>query len=68
MVLVKAWDETFGQTVHQRYSYRYSEIVGEACFTPAFGVDQSGDMEVHVDKVGNYVTETFQLPSPTQSA
>jgi inward rectifier potassium channel len=58
MVLVKAWDETFGQTVHQRFSYRYSELVWGGKFTPAFGVDSNGDLQVHLDKVGNYVTET----------
>jgi inward rectifier potassium channel len=55
MVLVKAWDETFGQTVHQRFSYRYSELVWGGKFTPAFGVDAKGDLQVHVDKVGNHV-------------
>ena len=53
MVLVKAWDETFSQTVHQRFSYRYSEIVWGGRFTPAFGVDEKGELQVHVDKVGN---------------
>jgi inward rectifier potassium channel len=57
MVLVKAWDETFGQTVHQRFSYRYSELVWGGRFTPAFGVDTKGDLQVHVDKVGNHVVE-----------
>lgn len=60
MVLVKAWDETFSQTVHQRFSYRYSEVVWGARFTPAFGVDHKGDLEVHVHKVGNYVIEKSQ--------
>jgi inward rectifier potassium channel len=56
IVLIKAWDETFAQTVHQRFSYRYTELAWGARFTPAFGVDGSGDLHVHVDKVGNYVT------------
>ncbi len=64
MILVKAWDETFGQTVHQRFSYRYSEIVWGGRFTPAFGVDEKGDLQVHVDKVGTYVIENSRaLPS-----
>ena len=57
MVLIKAWDETFAQTVHQRFSYRYSELVWGGRFTPAFGVDGKGDLQVHVDKVGTYVLE-----------
>jgi inward rectifier potassium channel len=68
MVLVKAWDETFGQTVHQRYSYRFNEVVWGGRFTPAFGVDENGDLQVHVDKVGNYATENARLPLPVQPA
>jgi inward rectifier potassium channel len=63
MVLVKAWDETFSQTVHQRFSYRYTEVVWGGRFTPAFGVDEQGSIQVHLDKVGNYITENLQLPS-----
>jgi inward rectifier potassium channel len=68
IVLVKAWDETFGQTVHQRFSYRYDDVVWGGRFIPAFGVDDGGNMQVHVDKVGNYVKENFQLPAPTGQA
>jgi len=66
MVFAKAWDETFSQTVHQRFSYRYSEVVWGARFTPAFGVDNDGDLQLHVDKVGNYSTATVPTlpPSP----
>jgi inward rectifier potassium channel len=64
MVLIKAWDETFGQTVHQRFSYRYSELVWGGKFTPAFGIDPAGDLQVHVDKVGSYTTDIPRsLPS-----
>src|SRR5579863_10445100 len=64
MVLVKAWDETFSQTVHQRFSYRYSELVWGGKFTPAFGVDEKGDLQVHVDKVGNHVIENSRSLPP----
>jgi inward rectifier potassium channel len=55
MVLVKAWDETFGQMVHQRYSYRYNEIVWNGRFAPAFTIAEAGDVRVDVDKVGAYI-------------
>jgi inward rectifier potassium channel len=55
MVLVKAWDETFSQTVHQRFSYRYDELVWGGRFAPAFTIDETGDLRVDVDKVGAYV-------------
>lgn len=54
IILVKAWDDTFGQTVHQRYSYRAEELVWGVKYTPAFGVNDDGDTEVHIDKIGRY--------------
>ena len=67
MILVKAWDETFAQTVHQRFSYRYSELVWGGKFTPAFGVDEKGDLQVHVDKVGSYITESSGVTENSRS-
>jgi inward rectifier potassium channel len=52
LILVKGFDDTFSQTVHSRYSYRYDEIVWGARFAPAFQIDQAGDMVLEVDKVG----------------
>jgi inward rectifier potassium channel len=54
LILIKAWDETFSQTVHQRYSYRYDEIVWQARFRPAFTIDRNGHMVLDVDEVGSY--------------
>ncbi len=54
LILIKAWDETFSQTVHQRFSYRYDEIVWNGKFLPAFEVGQTGDMVLEVAKVGRY--------------
>jgi inward rectifier potassium channel len=55
LVLIKAWDETFGQTVHQRFSYRYDELVWGGKFSPAFAISESGDLRVDLDKVGAYI-------------
>ena len=52
LILVKGFDDTFSQTVHARYSYRYDEIVWGARFAPAFDIDKKGDIELQVDKVG----------------
>ncbi|WP_180540138.1 ion channel [Nevskia soli] len=52
LIVLKAWDETFSQTVYQRFSYRYDEIVWGGKFTPAFHVNGSGDLELEVDRVG----------------
>ena len=52
LILVKGYDDTFSQTVLARYSYRYDEIVWGALFTPAFHVDDEGDLVLDIDKVG----------------
>ncbi len=52
LILVKAYDDTFSQTVLARYSYRHDEIVWGKRFAPAFFVDDEGDLVVEVRKVG----------------
>jgi inward rectifier potassium channel len=52
LILVKGFDETFSQTVHARYSYRYDEIIWGTRFVPAFHVNESGDLILEVDQVG----------------
>jgi inward rectifier potassium channel len=54
LILIKAWDDTFSQTVNQRYSYRYDEVVWNARFVPAFEVNREGAMVVSIDRVGAY--------------
>lgn len=56
LITVKGFDETFGQVVHSRYSYRYDEIVWGAKFRPAFRVEETGDLLLEVDKLGDYAT------------
>ncbi|MDQ2898494.1 MAG: ion channel [Acidobacteriota bacterium] len=51
LILIKGIDDTFSQTVHVRYSYRYDEIEWGAKFAPAFEVDSDGDLRLEVNKV-----------------
>jgi inward rectifier potassium channel len=53
VVLIKGFDDTFSQTVHSRYSYRYDEIRWQAKFQPAFEINEAGDMILNVDRVGS---------------
>lgn len=53
MILVKGYDDTFSQTVHARYSYRYDEI-DFGRFRPAFEIDPEGAIDVHVDRISDY--------------
>lgn len=52
LILIKAYDDTFAQTVLARYSYRHDEVVWGKRFAPAFSVDDAGDLILEVDKVG----------------
>lgn len=52
MILMKAYDDTFSQTVLARYSYRYDEILWNRRFNPAFAIDGEGDLVLELRKVG----------------
>jgi inward rectifier potassium channel len=52
MILIKAYDDTFSQTVLARYSYRYDEIGWNQQFAPAFWVDSDGALVLELQKVG----------------
>ncbi len=54
VVLIKAFDDTFSQAVHTRYSYRYDEVTWQAKFEPAFEIDSNGDMVLNLDRVGSH--------------
>jgi inward rectifier potassium channel len=64
LVMVSGFDDTFGQTVHARYSYRYDEITWSARFAPAFEVDKSGELVVEVNKV----SAIERVPAPAAKA
>ena len=51
LILIKAYDDTFSQTVLGRNSYRHDEIVWGARFAPAFSVDKRGDLVLELKRV-----------------
>jgi inward rectifier potassium channel len=51
LIMMKGHDESFGQSVHGRYSYRYDEILWGARFATAFELEENGDLRIEVDKV-----------------
>jgi inward rectifier potassium channel len=51
LILIKGFDETFGQTVHARYSYRFDEVIWGAKFNTAFSIDTNGDVILHLDDI-----------------
>jgi inward rectifier potassium channel len=52
LILIKAYDDTFSQTVMARYSYRHDEFVWGKRFAPAFFVGPQGDLVLELKKVG----------------
>ena len=52
LILIKAYDDTFSQTVLVRHSYRHDEIAWSRRFAPAFFVDDAGDLVLEIQKVG----------------
>lgn len=51
LILMKAYDDTFSQTVLGRYSYRHDEIEWNVRFAPAFSVDRHGYMVLELQKL-----------------
>ena len=52
IILIKAYDDTFAQTVLGRHSYRHDEILWGKRFAPAFSVDAGGDLVLELHKLG----------------
>jgi len=52
LVLVKAHDETYGQTVHSRFSWKAAEIRFGEKFVPMMESGEDGAVEVDVSKLG----------------
>ena len=51
LILIKAFDDTFFQTVHVRHSYRHEEVVWGARFVPAFEADARGEMVLDLKRL-----------------
>ena len=51
LILIKAFDDTFFQTVHVRHSYRRDEVVWGARFVPAFEADALGEMVLDLKRL-----------------
>ena len=61
IVVLEGFDESFGQIVHTRYSYRHDEIIWGAKFTSSFVVEQSGDLMLEIDRVGEYESAMLEV-------
>lgn len=53
-ILLKAFDDTFSQTVHSRTSYLYSDIIWDAKFVQMFDRDEDGRIELDMSRINDY--------------
>lgn len=60
IILMSGFDDTFGQNVHARYSYRWDEISWGARFVPAFEIDPAGELLIDLERIGS--TTAAALP------
>ncbi|TNE55667.1 MAG: potassium transporter [Bacteroidetes bacterium] len=51
VLLVEAFDETYGQTVLQKYSYAGDQWKDGVRFDRNFGINDEGQIELHVDRI-----------------
>lgn len=58
LISLRAYDDTFAQSVQQRYSYRHDEFVWNTKFAPAFFIDSEGEMVIQIDKIGDLTQRT----------
>jgi len=54
LVMIKAFDDTFSQTVHSRTSYRNEEMVWNAKFRPVFKPDEKGIYTIDLSQISVY--------------
>ncbi len=52
LILIRGFDETFSQSVHTRYSYKYSEVLWNKRFSNIFGANGNGVSYIELDKIG----------------
>ncbi len=56
LILIRAFDDTFSQTVHAQISYTTAELVWDARFTPAFSVNSEGEFVLDLARLNDYQT------------
>ncbi|MEI7801105.1 MAG: ion channel [Bacteroidota bacterium] len=60
LVYLKAYDETFSQNVHTRFSYRHDEIIWGAKFIRNFEINQAGGFTHHyLDRISDFEHATL---------
>jgi len=64
-VLLKAFDDSFSQTVHSRTSYQHDDVVWGARFKPAFDRDEEGHIVLDLSRISEFAN--VDLPEIKES-
>jgi inward rectifier potassium channel len=51
LILIKAFDDAFGQVVHARFSYTHDQVVWGARFITSFHVNDEGDLILDLERL-----------------
>ena len=62
-VLIKAFDDTFSQTIHSRTAYQSNEIIWGAKFKPVFDRDTDGRIILDLSKISEHEPSDLQIPA-----
>ena len=54
LILLKGFDDTFAQSVHSRFTYRYNELIWGAKFQNVHIIGGDGKSIVSLDKISDY--------------
>lgn len=54
-IIIKAFDDTFCQTVYSRNSYKYNELISGVKFVPNFTNDVDGATVLYLDKLNDHI-------------
>lgn len=60
LVMIKAYDDTFAQTIHSRRSYKAEDILWGRKFVPMYGYNEKGFQELWIHKLSE--SEAVALP------
>lgn len=54
LILVKAFDDTFSQTVYARYSYKWDQIIWGAKYQKPYSINDDGKVVIDLKDLNNY--------------
>ncbi len=54
LIILKGFDDTFNQYIHQIHEYNHDEVVFDSDFLPMFDPSAGGRTEVHLDLISHY--------------